>query len=884
MIDRRYDLSRSSERAELLPLIERITDLMMAGDEDACLELIAANDEYATELRSVLPAMRVMQKVQIADVSGIGSETQTVLIDSNLSLQGRLGDFQIGREIGRGGMGVVYEAEQLSLKRRVAVKILPFASVLDTRQIERFKIEARASATLSHPNIVPIYFVGVDRGIHFYAMQYVEGQSLASVIEQLRNNTAEQNISSNKKQAETKPILQAELSTLRSNRPQDYFRTLAKLAFEVANGLQHAHEHGIIHRDIKPSNLLLDASGACLITDFGLARLDDGNVTMSGDIVGTLRYAPPEQVVGKHDELNQRADVYSLGATLFELLTLQPAMDAPNREALLQQVTQGRSRSLRSINGQIPRDLEIIVQKAMEPDAQDRYESAAAMADDLQRFCDNQPLLSQRPGILKKCSRAARRHPKSMLSAVALLAVLLVGSSTATLAINRARLETVRQRDESRANLRLAVTAVDDVYREIASDWITQDRNLSDVQIHFLIRSADTLTEIASRYPDEPEFLEDAGLAHLHAAKANARIQRFDLAEAGYQKARNYLARAIPEQSTSPNLRESLVTAHYYWAVMLSEKWQFDKAKEVLNEAVVQCRELLLLEERGERDPLTLVQVETEILRIEAVQGKHDVVVQQGTRLLSQARDLIDAEPRRTLPRQTQLQLARLVSESLRAQGKIDEAGQLCDNVMREAESQLQDKHDFRPIARAVAAVQTELARCQLALGKYESAEVNSRLAMKRYRDSFVFDGTPKEFSFAYMEGKATHDQMEPNAYAGYAAAQAVLAESCCSLHKNEDSLAQADEATRSCVALIGLFPNLPRYAAEAANCAIALLDVGAATKRLSESQIKLCGYIASELDKHRAGQELPQSLEDLKTELGQKLTEVSERSTAEPK
>ena len=192
-------------------------------------------------------------------------------------------------------MGIVYEAEQLSLTRRVALKILPFASVLDSRQIERFKIEARASATLNHANIVPIYFVGVDRGIHFYAMQYVEGQSLAAVIDQLKNETSERDNSHDKAESETTPFVQAELSTLRTQRPQEYFRMVAELSIQVANGLQHAHENGILHRDIKPSNLLLDATGVCLITDFGLARLDDGSLTMSGDIVGTLRYASPSR-------------------------------------------------------------------------------------------------------------------------------------------------------------------------------------------------------------------------------------------------------------------------------------------------------------------------------------------------------------------------------------------------------------------------------------------------------------------------------------------------------------------------------------------------------------------------------------------------------------
>jgi serine/threonine protein kinase len=223
---------------------------------------------------------------------------------------GVLGDFRIVREVGRGGMGVVYEAEQLSLGRRVALKVLPFGGMLDPRHLQRFQNEARAAACLHHTNIVPVFAVGSDRGVHYYAMQFIEGQSLAALVHQLRQpgpaDPARAPVPLDEQTtayqpgdgaAATEPVArELTLGTGGSARGREYFRRVAELGVQAAEALDHAHQVGIVHRDVKPANLMVDARGNLWVTDFGLAHIQHGeaSLTATGDLVGTLRYMSPE--------------------------------------------------------------------------------------------------------------------------------------------------------------------------------------------------------------------------------------------------------------------------------------------------------------------------------------------------------------------------------------------------------------------------------------------------------------------------------------------------------------------------------------------------------------------------------------------------------------
>ncbi len=246
-----------------------------------------------------------------------------------------------------------------------------------------------------------------------------------------------------------------------SARPREYFRTVAEMGIQAAEGLDHAHKFGIIHRDIKPANLLLDVYGKLWITDFGLARLqDDAGLTITGDVVGTLRYMSPEQALAKRGYLDHRTDIYSLGATLYELITLRPAIDGQDRQEVLRKIAEDEPPAIGRFDP-APRELETIVLKAMSKEPVSRYDTAQELADDLRRFLDHRPIKARRPALAERAAKWARRHRTLVASAlvIAFLAAAGLGASVALIA--RERAETVRQRDRNRhhgyvADIRLA--------------------------------------------------------------------------------------------------------------------------------------------------------------------------------------------------------------------------------------------------------------------------------------------------------------------------------------------------------------------------------------------------------------------------------------------
>ena len=284
--------------------------------------------QAAAVLRSILPALQVLQSSGAAGLQEPGQNAE--------ALAGCLGDFRMLRELGRGGMGVVYEAEQISLCRKVALKVLPFAATLDPRQLQRFHNKARAAACLHHANIVPVHGVGCERGVHYYAMQLIEGQSLETLLQEMRRAQNQAAVPSpavrqGKGEPQTNPTVPvaasaaAERETVREPRapastlpsPREgapYFRRVAELMNQAAEALEHAHQSGVVHRDIKPGNLMLDGRGLLWVTDFGLAQFNsDARLTLTGDLVGTLRYMSPEQALAKRVIVDHRTDIYSLG-------------------------------------------------------------------------------------------------------------------------------------------------------------------------------------------------------------------------------------------------------------------------------------------------------------------------------------------------------------------------------------------------------------------------------------------------------------------------------------------------------------------------------------------------------------------------------------------
>jgi serine/threonine protein kinase len=428
----------SGDDSALFDLVEEMAARLQSAEAAAVEAWIAAQPVYADRLRRLLPTVQVMAELGSGagrSGPGRGAEDEAV--------SGVLGDFRIVRRVGRGGMGVVYEAEQRSLKRRVALKVLPFAATLDPRQLQRFQMEAQAAAGLHHTNIVPVYGVGCERGVYYYAMQFIDGQTLAEVIRQLRQLTGRAKAEPGPAGATSDPPpvpegaagaapaaaatqAVAAVTTEDGRLGREFFRRVAQWGIQAAEALDHTHQLGVVHRDVKPANLLIDGCGHLWVTDFGLARIQsEASMTATGDVVGTLRYMSPEQALAKRLVIDHRTDVYSLGATLYELLTLQPVFSGTDRQELLRQIAFEEPKPPRRVDKAIPAELESIVLKALEKSPTDRYGTAQEMADDLRRYVDDKPIQAKRPRLVQRARKWARRHRAVVRAAVVCVLVTL---------------------------------------------------------------------------------------------------------------------------------------------------------------------------------------------------------------------------------------------------------------------------------------------------------------------------------------------------------------------------------------------------------------------------------------------------------------------------
>ncbi|MFO0891249.1 MAG: serine/threonine-protein kinase, partial [Isosphaeraceae bacterium] len=486
------DTTSSSSANDLLlaRLADEFATRYRAGERPSLQEYVDRHPELADDIRDLFPAM-----VEIEQVKEDHQEAAEPAAAPAAPALLQLGDFRILREVGKGGMGIVYEAEQVSLGRHVALKVLPRNMLLDARAKSRFEREAKSAARLHHTNIVPVFGVGEQDGMPYYVMQFIQGLGLDDVLEELKksqlggpragtsiggdvraSHEAEHASEVPGEETERKSVVALAVSAAnmarslltgefhspldrdvdateaatveeaREERPEavdastsvpsdssasssssvtlpgqsrdgsmsrhakrSYWQSVAAIGVQVAGAMEYAHKQGIQHRDIKPSNLLLDAQGTVWVTDFGLAKTDDQqNLTHTGDILGTLRYMPPEAFEGKTDA---RSDVYSLGLTLYEMLAFRAAYDEKERNRLIRQVTDAEPEQLGKLNRQVPRDLETIVHKAIEKDPARRYASAGALAEDLQRFIDDQPIRARQVGAAERYWRWARRNP-----------------------------------------------------------------------------------------------------------------------------------------------------------------------------------------------------------------------------------------------------------------------------------------------------------------------------------------------------------------------------------------------------------------------------------------------------------------------------------------
>lgn len=375
----------SGHRASLDVLLERFTHEVRVGTASSIAQYARRYPHLAEEIEELFPLIEGLEKCKIAQ----DAEFVRQNFPDEFPLR-QLGDCTLVREIGRGGMGIVFEATQGPTERAVAIKLLPSRFLADRlKSKERFQSEAVTIAQLRHQNIVPIYSFGEHDGYYFYVMQLVRGVSLDWVIRQLRVSSAPICSELIHQIAGGEPVVDADPSqpaVLASNRSlgRDSWGVFAKIGIQVALGLSHAHSHQVLHDDIKPANLLLNVAGRVVITDFGGSYRPNSTADSANEnYTGTLRYMAPERLRGRS---NARSDIYSIGMTLYELVTQQSAFDTDDRSHMAEMIVNGAWPTPGELCPDVPEEFERIILTALARDPADRYASAKAMADDLRRF------------------------------------------------------------------------------------------------------------------------------------------------------------------------------------------------------------------------------------------------------------------------------------------------------------------------------------------------------------------------------------------------------------------------------------------------------------------------------------------------------------------
>jgi serine/threonine protein kinase len=458
--------------------------------------------------------------------------TPTAQAEAAAAPRPRLADYEVLGEVGRGGMGVVYKAWHKGLKRPVALKMIRSAELAGAEALDRFRREAEVVAALNHPHVVQVYEVGEQDGQPFLALEFLGGGSLDRRL---------------------------------GGRPQPP-RDAAGLVETLARAMQAAHERGIVHRDLKPANVLLTADGTPKIADFGLAKHLGAATggTRSGAVLGTPSYMAPEQAAGKQTEVGPAADVYALGAVLYELFTGGPPFRGETSLDTVQQVLTQEPVSPRRLQPKLPRDLETICIKCLQKEPRKRYASAAALAEDLRRFLDNTPIRARPVGPWERASKWARRRPAAAALlivstlAVVVFAALVVGYNVRLRRTNR-ELADALQRAE--ANFHLAREAVDEFSTRVSRDDRLRAPDAEKLR-RALLQSAQRLYQkLVEQRSDDPNVQAERGQAYLHLAALSLAMDEVPQAFDFIQKAREVLEPLTYRHPENPRYRAILAEA-----------------------------------------------------------------------------------------------------------------------------------------------------------------------------------------------------------------------------------------------------------------------------------------------------------------------------------
>ncbi len=460
----------------------------------------------------------------------------------------RFGNYDLVDTIAKGGMGIVYKAKHIKLNRIVALKMILSGKFADDFEVQRFYLEAEAAAKLRHPNIVGIHDIGECEGQHYFSMDYIEGKSLADLL----------------KDQALAP------------------KHAAQLLQTIASAMHYAHTEGVVHRDLKPSNVLLDAAGAPLITDFGLAKQVQGGggqsqMTMAGTVVGTPSYMPPEQAAGRIEQVNIRSDVYSLGAILYELLSGRPPFRGAGVMETLKQVLENEPVALRVLSPAIPRDLETICHKCLQKEPEKRYATAKELADELGRFLRGEPILAQPISPLARGWRWCKRNPVvATTSAAALLGlVLALGATTVGYIQVSAALA------ESEVSRRQAMAAVDDLFTQVSENTLLNKPGLQPLRKELLGRALSYYQRFLEQRKGDPRVQDELASAHFRIGLITEAIESTDQALPLYETARSMQEKLVQATPNQPARLEAYGSTLNALGTALATKKQHEEAQKI---------------------------------------------------------------------------------------------------------------------------------------------------------------------------------------------------------------------------------------------------------------------------------------------------------------
>jgi eukaryotic-like serine/threonine-protein kinase len=543
------------------------------GDPISPGDLLARHPDLTDELRGYLSGL---QKIHCAVAPAADRQAWVSSGPSGPTMSGELGDFRFVRELGRGGMGVVYEAEQISLGRRVALKVLPFSAAVDERQIARFKNEAQAAAQVNHPHIVPVFAIGQDHGVHFFAMQLIEGQSLSELLDQWRDT-------------EASLISTSSPAGIRSQtgQTQGRLKTISTIGIQAAEALHAAHEIGVVHRDIKPPNLLVDENGKLWVTDFGVARCKtNSNLTETGNIVGTLRYMSPEQAQGEAALVDHRTDVYSLGVTLYELATLRhPLEDVPDA-VLAIEANRSNYPPPRHWNRSIPPDFQNIVLKAMSSARDERYATARELAEDLQRFQDGRPILARRPSVASRLSRWAARHRALLVTATGVLALVVAGLAVTLIIVAGQRSQKDQALRIATVRFRQAREMLDRFGARVNEGLASEVPGAEAVRKQLLAEMLPYYRQFATESAGDPDLQADLAITFSKIGDLSEQLGSLADAEQAYSSAREIFHRLAATKVSSPEHRKNLALCCNNLAQVLQKRGATDTARTQFDQAL----------------------------------------------------------------------------------------------------------------------------------------------------------------------------------------------------------------------------------------------------------------------------------------------------------